>query len=421
MNVLIVDDQVLIVNSLKNGIQWEQLGVEEVYTATNVRQAKFLLMNYRVDLLITDIEMPEENGIDLAQWVSERSKDTIIVFLTSHPNFEYAKEGLRLHVFDYLLQPIRFSDLTDVVIRVEKELESRKSSKEAEEFRHFQRQNKNAVCDSIVLKFLNQQEEDAESTWKTIIDDYENRCGRCENYPILTVIRQWERVRQKWDDDLIRATFANILAELFIQEQAEAYIANISTGEYWIFLLMQENKITSSDFRDKIARFVKTINEHSSGGIVCCLNDKPAEMIASEVRALKIRMQSTSPKGTDLVWEDTESNGYSEQGAVESAVQYIQEHIYDRISRTELAEYVHLNPEYFSKLFRNETGLSFKDYVLREKMRHAAVLLKDSSLPVSIIASKIGFVNFSHFSHTFKNYYDMTPQDYRSLVQEKNL
>lgn len=120
MNVLLVDDQELIVNSLKGGLDWERLGVEQVYTATNSYEAKFLMMNYPVDLLITDIEMPEEDGIALAEWVSERFQETVIVFLTSHPNFQYAREGVRLHVFDYLLQPVRFSELERVVERTGK-------------------------------------------------------------------------------------------------------------------------------------------------------------------------------------------------------------------------------------------------------------------------------------------------------------
>lgn len=78
-----------------------------------------------------------------------------------------------------------------------------------------------------------------------------------------------------------------------------------------------------------------------------------------------------------------------------------------------MAAQVHLNPEYFSKLFRRETGLSFKDFVLQEKMKRAAGLLSDTKMPVGLIASRVGFDNFSHFSQTFRGYYKMSPQEYR--------
>lgn len=92
---------------------------------------------------------------------------------------------------------------------------------------------------------------------------------------------------------------------------------------------------------------------------------------------------------------------------------FIQEHLQSKLSRQEVAEQVHLNPEYLSKLFRKEMGLSLKDYILTEKMKQAASLLTDSNLPIGLIASKVGFDNFSHFSRTFQNYYKMPPKDYR--------
>ena len=57
MNILMVDDQREIVNSLKNGIRWDTLPVEQVYTACSAKEAKLVLVNFQVDVLITDIEM----------------------------------------------------------------------------------------------------------------------------------------------------------------------------------------------------------------------------------------------------------------------------------------------------------------------------------------------------------------------------
>ena len=67
MNVLIVDDQKAIVESLREGIRWEELGVEKVYTACSAREAKLVLVNFQVDVMLSDIEMPEEDGLELCQ------------------------------------------------------------------------------------------------------------------------------------------------------------------------------------------------------------------------------------------------------------------------------------------------------------------------------------------------------------------
>ena len=64
-------------------------------------------------------------------------------------------------------------------------------------------------------------------------------------------------------------------------------------------------------------------------------------------------------------------------------------------------------------MFKQQTGETFKDYVLLEKMNMAKTLLEHSRLSISIVASKVGYDNFSHFSRMFKKITDMTPQEYR--------
>ena len=100
-------------------------------------------------------------------------------------------------------------------------------------------------------------------------------------------------------------------------------------------------------------------------------------------------------------------------------MQYVKSHVYENISRADAAGMVFLNEEYFSKLFKAETGMTFKDYVLIEKMKMAGTLLKNTNFSVGVIASKVGFDNFSHFSRTFQKVTDYTPQEYRLHCKNK--
>ena len=72
MNVLLVDDQKEITESLKNGIHWDSIPVEQVYTACSAREARLVLVNFPIDVLISDIEMPEEDGLSLCAWAKEK-------------------------------------------------------------------------------------------------------------------------------------------------------------------------------------------------------------------------------------------------------------------------------------------------------------------------------------------------------------
>ena len=118
MNVCLVDDQRAVVDSLKNGIRWEKLPVDKVYTACSAKEAKLILKNFPVDVLLSDIEMPEEDGLSLCFWAKKEIADIECIFLTSHADFEYAREAIRLGSFDYILQPVRYEDVEKALLRV---------------------------------------------------------------------------------------------------------------------------------------------------------------------------------------------------------------------------------------------------------------------------------------------------------------
>ena len=59
-----------------------------------------------IDILLTDIEMPRETGLQLVEWLHENNFHPIVLVLTGHQRFDYAQEALNLHIFSYLLKPI---------------------------------------------------------------------------------------------------------------------------------------------------------------------------------------------------------------------------------------------------------------------------------------------------------------------------
>lgn len=114
------------------------------------------------------------------------------------------------------------------------------------------------------------------------------------------------------------------------------------------------------------------------------------------------------------VWDsETEENS---QSTVEIIMAYIAEHLENELRREELAEAVHLNPDYMARLFKKETGMNLKDYIIQQKMQEAQSLLCTTNLPISLIAAKVGYTNFGHFSTSYKKFYHKTPQEERSAA-----
>lgn len=115
MNVLIVDDQPEVVQGMVSGVNWKQLGIDRVFLAYSVKEAKGIFENETVDILLCDIEMPPTNGFELLRWIQQRQPEIASIFLSAHAEFEYAQEAVKLGSFDYILQPAPYEEIEEAV------------------------------------------------------------------------------------------------------------------------------------------------------------------------------------------------------------------------------------------------------------------------------------------------------------------
>ncbi|MFD2611614.1 response regulator [Paenibacillus gansuensis] len=105
MNLLIVDDEISVIEGLLGTIEWSGIGFHTVRSATSAFEAIRLMEEETVDVVITDIRMPEMSGLELVQAIEERWDKTKCILLTGHKEFHYAQSALRRKVFDYILKP----------------------------------------------------------------------------------------------------------------------------------------------------------------------------------------------------------------------------------------------------------------------------------------------------------------------------
>jgi len=106
-------------------------------------------------------------------------------------------------------------------------------------------------------------------------------------------------------------------------------------------------------------------------------------------------------------------NAEPEETVVTFAESYIKEHFYRDVQLAEMANRVSMNYSYFSKLFKERTGLTFTAYLMKVRMEEARKLLKDPTLRINEVSEKVGYGNLYHFSRAFKNYFGISPKEYR--------
>lgn len=131
MNVLLVDDDVFVVAALQQKIDWNALSIEGVFTAYNVAQAREILQQHTVQILICDIEMPQGSGLELLAWIREERYAVQTIFLTNYADFNYAQKAIELQSFDYFLKPIEFDKLTLIISKAVYKAKEQQSYQEA--------------------------------------------------------------------------------------------------------------------------------------------------------------------------------------------------------------------------------------------------------------------------------------------------
>ena len=92
---------------------------------------------------------------------------------------------------------------------------------------------------------------------------------------------------------------------------------------------------------------------------------------------------------------------------------YVNAHLHEEISLQCLAQLAGLSTYYFVRLFKQSVGLAPHQYVIRRRLEKARQLLKTSHLSILQIAIDVGFSSSSHFSHTFKKAFGVSPSQYR--------
>ncbi|HHV11880.1 MAG TPA: response regulator [Clostridiales bacterium] len=121
--VLVVDDEVSSLNHLCNIIKQKSQGFVIIDTATNGAQALEKIESAKPDVLFTDVLMPIINGIELAAKVKETDLDILTVIVSGHSDFEYARGAIQSEVCEYILKPVRPSEIEKLMVRLRDKLD----------------------------------------------------------------------------------------------------------------------------------------------------------------------------------------------------------------------------------------------------------------------------------------------------------
>lgn len=407
MNLLLIDDEVFALEALRNAVNWNELGIEQVFSCNNISTAKEICTAQNIHIMICDIEMPNGNGIELAGWISENYPDTLVIFLTCHSDFSYAQKAIRCHAFAYLLKPFDLQELIPTVKNAVHEIKEKQSIKKipentfqrtehllAEE--HFWQQLTKGIYQNSDLDYIQSEARRAGFIFVP------------ETSYIPTLFYAVSVPSQDLDFGILSYSIKNVINELFL-----------TTGRPPVFefeplcfiALLSEDVLSDKDaWQTNCLRMFQLFREKFSVIMQVLIGSK-TDYTSLPKQVSLLSRQADSLKSTEIGTEIRKDTRI-----VKEIIELIHEN--KTITREELASRVFLSPDYMAKLFKKETGKRISDYLSEVKLEEAKYRLAQTNQSISDIASALSYNNFSYFSKMFKSEIGMSPGQYRKKYRK---
>ncbi len=114
--VALIDDEEIIVEGLRRIVPWERYGSEVVAAAYNAAEGERAIRAHTPDIIITDIKMPDADGLTMLAGIRSEFPDMQIIVLSGHSDFTYAQQAIRLGVCRFLLKPSKMEEIEEALL-----------------------------------------------------------------------------------------------------------------------------------------------------------------------------------------------------------------------------------------------------------------------------------------------------------------
>ncbi|GGG06077.1 response regulator [Paenibacillus abyssi] len=266
--LLIVDDEMIIANGIKSSVEWGELGIVSVTAVYNLRQAKAAFEKQPIDIMITDIEMPNGDGFELFEWVREFHPQTECIFLTCHADFQYAKKAIQMGSLEYLLKPVPAEELTSVVMKATGKIgRKRESLSISEAYKHYHKlweMHQPLFIERFWLDVLHQS---IPSRLDSMMEVIRKRnipyTGSMQFRPVLIHIQYWQKELTAREEKLMEYALRNVLDELLIQCGSTTQVVQVKEG---LLVIRAIEDLSAEDSEE--AR--KTLQQQCEALVECC-------------------------------------------------------------------------------------------------------------------------------------------------------
>lgn len=538
--ILIIDDDVMIRNGIKNSVQWMDMGIDGVFTAKSGIEGEELFKEHLPDIVLTDIRMPKMDGLELLERVKNIKSDTKVIVLSCYDDFSYAQTALKHGAFDYLLKTAGIIQLTDVIKRALSEINA---ETERKGFYSKIRSQLNVSLPLLKHRYLNELLWGFNSTDRLLnqLKFVEVDVSFNGYYIAVIEIDDFIRISEKMPEEerlLLKFRVMNIVEEVLgnkgicFESKHEEFIIIYNMHDAQMNIIDKSNFIkTCEEINRNIALYLNItvsmgLSNCNSGlinvrkcyddakkalghqlffgkGCIICYDDVAnfgtdlffmdiederniisslrvgdrkqlfetinylfmkmelcrnlktenfykicVELVSLASRVLsEYGMDIKDSFGRDIVYfeEVKKYKTFQEEKQwvlsvfevaidtilntkilkakkiVEAAVQYIDEHYSEDVTLEMIADMVYVSSNYLSRLFSNEVGQGFMEYITSKRIEKAKQLLGEKDSKAFDVGDRVGYENPQYFSRIFKKYTGMSPIEYKDSLTSKRM
>lgn len=252
--VIIIDDEPIVRKGMLNVINWESLNCKVVAEASNGLEGIEMIRFHKPEVIITDINMPEVDGLTMIKSVKSIVPDSKIVILTGYRDFEYMQEAIRLGASDYLLKPSKIEELIQTIKKVTMSLQYDMTKDESfKELKKYFDKTIPVLRENILSSIINQamvNEDEVEEALAL----YELKIGQ---YTAVMIDIDGESIKDldNYHRHLYKFGIRNTFEEMYKDEYVCHYV-DLPANR---MVLIVEPKLNSLDFREDVLKKVEAM------------------------------------------------------------------------------------------------------------------------------------------------------------------
>lgn len=379
--VLFAEDELLVRLGLQNSIPWKEFGMEFAAEAENgvVAYEKFLQL--RPEVVITDIRMEGMDGYELIRKIREIDDKCAIIIISCLDDFENLRKMMGYRIIGYILKSsMTMQEITEVMQNAKEYLDHNYSDVKQKI------SDKEDEAEKILAYLCGCSDETEEIQWK------KETGMELSEISMVTMFRLTNADYGKINDLGMK-----LVAKLASQWIKGSYFLETGLFEFLVLEKMNyQDRIEAYDrFNAAVKEFLGVSFEHR----YCECNGN----LDSHVLEI-LKKQSSKENQQRNMKNDT----------IKKAVRYLEHNYQKSISLPDISKELGLSPNYFSVLFKKETGKNYVDYLNELRLNNVLKDLVNTKDKIQTVAERNGFANLEYFSRFFKKKMGVSPAKWRN-------